>query len=75
MTRYPDAEPLFDIRIAAATPPVALTPLTLAERAMLHDAAHIINRAARTKGDHWDCVGSLLTRIADHGITAQKGTP
>jgi len=69
---------------APAVPPVALTPLTEDERAMLHDAVHIINRAARTKGDHWDCVGSLLTRIADHGITQKraltdaeigKGTP
>ena len=50
-------------------------PLTLAERAMLHDAAHIINRAARAKGDHWDRVGSLLTRLADDGIAASPEVP
>jgi hypothetical protein len=50
-------------------------PLPVAERAMLHDAAHIINRAARTKGDHWDCVGSLLTRLADGGIAASPEVP
>jgi len=62
-----DCYPLY-----TAPPASVPVPLTLAERAMLHDAAHIINRAARTKGDHWDCVGSLLTRLADDGIAGDK---
>jgi hypothetical protein len=67
---YPIGRELFErtYRIGDAAPvPV---PLTEAERFMLHDAAHIINRAAKTKGDHWDCVGSLLKRLADDGIAA-----
>jgi hypothetical protein len=66
-----------DTSMPVYTHPAAPVPvlLTEAERAMLHDAAHIINRAARTKGDHWDCVGSLLTRLADGGIAASPEKP